>query len=671
MAQGDKLARVWLNLGYTQQEDHGDLPAAKQSFVAALSLRERLRQTTQLRPPEIRSYAKSYADAAPVLLGEQEDPAGWLRPVLNHLMDQLDLAPILVDEAGPDWALVFHFTRDIQKTALTYALRHELFDWALELLNQMHGRVLVQEALDAVEGALYEPALATFSESRATLRAIREQLIHTLGQLNPMLIEEPTNGRRATIEFLSENVDALRAEERAAIDAMAIARAGAAQVPGFEALDPGFVGVTLSQLQQAVPADGATVLLIDVPDVTSISVGGMEINIGRTEERVETVDSCLAMVVRRDKVQSLELPDLPVCIESMTAYVASRNADVDARRASSTARDSTSGITDGAGFQHAVERLDDAFWSPLQALVGDVTEICLITHGQSHILPFSAGQPEGVALKRYPGLTIYGQHQGWIESPAEAQTDETPLPMGMMMNARRLPWVEHEAMVIPAVWDGAEAVDGWDGRAMERGHIACHGDTRGAIHDGAYNEGVLLVGGEAQVLGAQETVLSPHRLPAELLVMACLVGQVSDDRLGTPTGLVVSMMRRGAQVVVGALTPINDVASGWLSVMIHEVWHAEKPLVQAVEEAKAALCEPDDPLWDRAEARLRPLVRAAVADSLDRENANRRNFGKQLLTLEEAVEQRLQRPARGAHRGHQTCARRVWRLIGMVSEVGT
>jgi hypothetical protein len=537
---------------------------------------------------------------SPIFFGERIEPASWLRPALAYLVEQMDLAPTLVEEMGPDWGEMFYWIRRLQKISLSYALRTDQFDWALELLNQMHGRVLVQEALDAVEEALEEPALAAFSESRTQLRAIRQELIHALGQLTPTLVDNPTEGRRATIEALNTNVDALRVKERSAIDAMATARAAAARVPGFEALDPAFAAVTLEQLQTAVPADGVTVLLIDVPEMIKSST-----------ELEERINMCLALVIQQDKVEALELPDLPACIESMASYVASSNTDAHTRRAAAE-RDASGVVPDPAGFQNTLDALVDAFWSPLQAAIPSVRNVCLITHGQSHILPFSVGQPEGVRLTRYPGLTMYGQQQGLIQSPAQPVIDESPLPMGLMVNAEGLPWVRWEAMFVRSLWDNAEDVDGWHGRAMARGHIACHGVARGAVHDDDHKEGVLLVGRE-QVLGVQETVLSPHPLPPELLVMSCLVGQVSDDRLGTPTGLVVSMMRRGARVVVGALTPINDVAAGWLSVLIHESWHAGRPLAQAVDEAKAALSTQQGELWDRAEVRLRTVVAEYLA----------------------------------------------------------
>jgi len=534
---------------------------------------------------------------------------------ISRMNLELERFPIRNAEAA--WTSFSTASKRIVLRSFRYALVNTDFVWALELLQRLHGYALLQDALDAVDLEARDPDLLGFQHKRRDLFRIRQQLIDVLNRstvgANSLDLNADQRLQPLAPSFAksSERTERLQSEYHAALRQYEDARTKASKVHGFEALNPTTLALSLSQLQYRLPQHNAIVLLVEGVDDNPAQT--MILDSGHTSHaafpdlpllatRLESVQRSLETGDSFRRAGTMQQPALssdPLDVVSPKLGIAETQTD-------ETIDDPVTAFLDLAS------ALKDSFWIPLlAALPKDTTTVHLVTHGQLHSFPFASQTPAHITLYQYPGLVMFGQQHGLYPKMTvrtEQQGAEHALGLIAFPGSAHnyLDLVDAELAFLTQLWGADNVIKDWSTEPFTFGHIACHGDNRKGVHDTGHNEGVLLVQdrtGSAPFLGAREVRELAHRLPDELFVNACLCGQVSDDRTGTPTGLLIALMRKGVRSVIGALTPIDDHAAAWFAMLLHTARKASIDktgtactLQEAFNRAKTALLDPTDPL---------------------------------------------------------------------------
>ena len=335
----------------------------------------------------------------------------------------------------------------------------------------------------------------------------------------------------------------------------------------------------------------------------------------------------------------------------------------------------------GATLWHNME----ALWSRIIAAMPDIGQIDLVTHAQSHNLPWLGTCPAGVTLRQYPSL--HHLRHRHAAQPPKLPSATHPLVLiaedGQDEPANTLYFVSLEAAAIRLAWpDTTVDVDTLDGeppRRIAALWIAGHGFTeRGHPWLGR--------GPERQSLATLPLFAHPDADIGLVYASTCYLGQTTDIA-GEPVGLTgLAALRDNPPLTIGAVAPVDDLAAALLAILFIALWKELADARQAFVEAKAAFasgCWPDgarDLLHQAMEVTLPDIRRRAQEQSLIRRTELARHYpdlsDRERLTLQYRIRKQAQacleeierlkdvHPGRIPTANHVADSVRLWSILG-------
>ncbi|MES9900836.1 MAG: tetratricopeptide repeat protein [Sedimenticola sp.] len=237
------------------------------------------------------------------------------------------------------------------------------------------------------------------------------------------------------------------------------------------------------------------------------------------------------------------------------------------------------------------------FWQPLLEALPGVSRWHLATHGGLHGLPLELGVPDEHEMHLYPGLIFFYQRQHLDDPLPERQAQ--PRTLGVHTDpaldaGNPIPFVEVDRQAVAHLWEQATPCSGEQSRSLwveresplhEGWYFGCHGD----VEKGPPKQTVLLLDASQGTRLDMSAVLSGVQRPRVVVLGACVVGQVHDDPLGEPLGLVSGFLLRGADYVVAPVQGMPDFYMPLFTLLFHQAWMALGEPARALDETKRRL----------------------------------------------------------------------------------
>ena len=345
--------------------------------------------------------------------------------------------------------------------------------------------------------------------------------------------------------------------------------------PDFALVSP-VLDIDLAKLQEKLATDEALVLLLDWPDAESPKLFSLVVK-SKTHRLFALPEALLALPAQFDALGQVQ-----------TARLGVRHS---AMRSSSPI---SSAITAPITLGEIVAVLEQHFWGTLALELTEIKTVHVVTHGDFHVLPFSAAaDPNRWRAFTYPGLIFY-QHQHYqrqtSQGLAEKPTSATPLVVQSYSAMDHpayppIPMVDAEAELVTALWPNAVSTLIPNDASIAVLHLAGHGHY--ASND-PLSAGVLLADATVDC----RVVFKSGLRPQIVVLSACVVGRTHEAD-GEPLGLATAFLLRGARFVIAPLQPINDCMMPLLVCLFYQAWRDGRTPPQALTEAKRRLSSGD------------------------------------------------------------------------------
>ncbi|MES9900841.1 MAG: tetratricopeptide repeat protein [Sedimenticola sp.] len=532
-------------------------------------------------------------------------------------------APLIRKEQLPDWDMAFaaisrtfledlDLTEDSTRERLLPHFQRVHFHWLQLAIH--HQPDAIPEVLAAIQGrdlaALMIEELQRneddfpegdprrrYIEISRELRRKKLELQLLSGGLSGSGGNMPDSSERGTEPVSPEQLTARREQLERSVDEYEAMRSKR-QALGEEiatsdnefALSRGYMETNPAALCRGLDKEEALVLLFPLPP-SDEDLHGQEVQSG--------IGACL---VHDGKVASiLDLGQLEAQQQALLAY---EQAYQHYNRSALRLLENHEPAPMRGGMKPTPDRLasltaqvEAAFWQPLCEALPRVSRWHLATHGGLHGLPLELGVPDQHEVYLYPGLMFFYQRQHLDDPLPERQAQ--PRTLGVHTDpaldaGNPIPFVEVDRLAVAHLWEQATPCSGEQSRSLwvdhesplhEGWYFGCHGD----VEKGPPKQTVLLLDASQGTRLDMSAVLSGVQRPRVVVLGACVVGQVHDDPLGEPLGLVSGFLLRGADYVVAPVLGMPDFYMPLFTLLFHQAWMALGEPALALDEAKRRL----------------------------------------------------------------------------------
>ncbi|MFT5294147.1 MAG: CHAT domain-containing protein/tetratricopeptide (TPR) repeat protein [Colwellia sp.] len=268
------------------------------------------------------------------------------------------------------------------------------------------------------------------------------------------------------------------------------------------------------------------------------------------------------------------------------------------------------------------------FWQPLQALLPEVTQWHVISHGSElHSLPLHNTVAENHSLNSYPGILFFYQRHHHDDVSPERSTKPTGIAVhhdDAARTKRPIPFVHAEISIINAITQSVSVTSAdetqklWQqetAKPFDNWHFSCHGQVSNQTPAQTL---LVLDAKQNQTLGMSQ-LLGSQQLPRVVVLSACVVGQVHHME-GEPIGVNAGFQLRGSDYVIAPTQPVSDFYMPLFMALFYQAWLELGKPDEALIEAKRRLSSGQ--WYDNTEDLVREAYVPVITELLKEEVLN-------------------------------------------------